>query len=343
MKGRDVDVRMAGSAKGKMEPPDQSTGAPPQARKNALPLQAPTRGRQARVLLSVILAAVSLVAALSVLTNRMAARWDMWYYRDMAINGLVGNHRLATPFAYRPVVPLTIFAISRTLHTDPERTFHAATHVVAVILLVLAFYWTRSFGGSELAGWCGMLSLAPNFVMVRYPLFTGTMIDIYAYVLVLIAFWGVLRRRLYAIWMVRHAVPGAELRDGPLPFVHGNHDRYIRVRPCADRVLGRVTPAVLCGPAALRGGAVSQGIHDRPPSGASGRTALGDTSRALADSMAATGTYGFCHRLLHRLDAHDDSRGGKLRPYQPSASRDPAFSDHSPAESETLVQYRLFL
>src|ERR1035441_8670347 len=80
-----VDVRMAESAKGKMEPPDQSTGAPPQARENELLLQGPTRGRQARVLLSVFLAAVSLVAALSVLTNRMVARWDAWYYRDMAI------------------------------------------------------------------------------------------------------------------------------------------------------------------------------------------------------------------------------------------------------------------
>ena len=198
MKRCSVGARMAKSAQSKMDLPDQSACA----HENEYPSPAPARGRQARVLLSVFLAAVSLVAALSVLTNRMAARWDMWYYRDMAINGLVGNHRLATPFAYRPVVPLTIFAISRTLHTDPERTFHAATHVVAVILLVLAFYWTRSFGGSELAGWCGMLSLAPNFVMVRYPLFTGTMIDIYAYVLVLIAFWGVLRRRFYAVLLL---------------------------------------------------------------------------------------------------------------------------------------------
>ena len=107
---------MAESAKGKMEPPDQSTGAPPQARENELPLQAPTRGRQARILLSVFLAAVSLVAALSVLTNRMVARWDVVYYLDMAKNGLAGNHRLATPFAYRPVVPLTVGAIARVLH-----------------------------------------------------------------------------------------------------------------------------------------------------------------------------------------------------------------------------------
>jgi hypothetical protein len=121
----------------------------------------------------------------------------MTYYLDMATNGLSGNRHLATPFAYRPVVPLTIFAISHTLHTDPEMTFHAATHVIAVILLVLAYYFIRSFGGSDLAAWCGMLSLALNFVMVRYPLFTGTMIDIYAYVLVLIAFWGLLRKRFY--------------------------------------------------------------------------------------------------------------------------------------------------
>ena len=150
-----------------------------------------------RVFVSVLLAAVCLVAALSVLTNRMAARWDMWYYRDMATNGLAGNLHLATPFAYRPIVPLTIYGISHTLHTDPETTFHAATHVIAVILLVLAFYWTRSFGASELAAWCGMLALALNYVMVRYPLLTGSMIDIYAYVYLLIASWCLFRRRFY--------------------------------------------------------------------------------------------------------------------------------------------------
>src|SRR5260370_19238288 len=112
---------------------------------------------QAKSFLAVLLAAVALVAALSLLTNRMAARWDMKYYLDMATNGIAGNHHLATPFAYRPVVPLTIYAISHTLHTDPEATFHVATHVIAVVLLVLAFYFTRSFGGSPLASWCGLL------------------------------------------------------------------------------------------------------------------------------------------------------------------------------------------
>ena len=157
---------------------------------------------QSRSFLAVFLAAVALVAALSLLTNRMAARWDMKYYLDMATNGIAGNHHLATPFAYRPVVPLTIYAISHTLHTDPETTFHVATHVIAVVLLILAFFFTRSFGGSTLAAWCGMIFLGLNFVMVRYPLFTGTMIDIYAYVFVLIAFWGVLRRRFYTVLLV---------------------------------------------------------------------------------------------------------------------------------------------
>src|SRR5579862_1254816 len=130
---------------------------------------APSFGRQLRTFVSVLLVSVALVAVLSVLTNRMAARWDMWYYRDMATHGLSGNLRLATPFAYRPVVPLTIYAISHTLHTDPETTFHAATHVIAVALLVMAFYWTRSFGASERAAWCAMLALSLNYVVVRYP------------------------------------------------------------------------------------------------------------------------------------------------------------------------------
>src|ERR1035437_4945488 len=184
---------MAESSKGKVELPDQSAYAPSPA---------PAGARKARVFISVLLAAVSLVAAISVLTNRMPARWDVVYYLDMATNGLAGNHRLATPFAYRPVVPLTVGAIARVLHADPETTFHAATHVIAVILLVLMFYWTRSFGGSELAAWCGMLALGLNFEIVRYPVFIGAMLDVYGYLFVLLAFWGVLRRRLYPVLLL---------------------------------------------------------------------------------------------------------------------------------------------
>jgi hypothetical protein len=157
------------------------------------------RVRQVRVFVTILLAAVALVAVLSALTNRMAARWDMWYYRDMATHGLSGNPHLATPFAYRPVVPLSIYGISHALHTDPETTFHVATHIVAAVLLILAFYWTRWFGGSELAAAFAMVAVGLNFVVVRYPLFTGTMIDVYAYTAVLIAFWGVLRRKFYPV------------------------------------------------------------------------------------------------------------------------------------------------
>ncbi|MCU1238284.1 MAG: hypothetical protein JWP63_6251 [Candidatus Solibacter sp.] len=154
------------------------------------------------VFLSVLLTAIALVGALSVLTNRMVARWDMWYYRDMAINGLRGNSHLATPFAYRPIVPLTIYAISHTLHIDPEWTFHIAAHVAAVVLLVLAFYWMRSFGASERAAWCGLFALGLNYVMIRYPLFTGTMIDIYAYIFTLIAAWFLFRRRFNVVLLL---------------------------------------------------------------------------------------------------------------------------------------------
>ena len=155
--------------------------------------------RQVKVFVAVLLVSVSLVAALSMLTNRMPARWDEVFYIDMAKNGLSGNPHLTTPFAYRIVIPLTVGAIARILNTDTEATFHAAAHVAAVLILVLAFYWTRSFGGSELAGWCGMFALGLNYEVARYPLFNGGMLDIYGYLFVLIAFWGVLRKRFYPV------------------------------------------------------------------------------------------------------------------------------------------------
>src|ERR1035437_301788 len=143
--------------------------------------------------------------------------------------------------------------------------------------------------------------------------------------------------------MVRHAGPRTEFRDGSFPTVRRGPARYLRVRICAAGILGRVAQAVLPGPAAVCGGAVPQRIHDRAPAGASGRAALGDTSRALAEPVVTAGTHGICHRLLRHLDAGRDSRDGKLSAYRPPSSRDSAVSDHSSVKSETLVQYRLFL
>jgi hypothetical protein len=159
----------------------------------------PSRARQVGVFVSVLLVAVALVGALSVLTNRMPARWDEVFYIDMAKNGFSNNPRLTTPFAYRAAIPLVVGTVSRLLHTDPEATFHAAAHVAGVLILVLAYYWTRAFGGSELAGWCGVFALGLNYEVVRYPLFNGGMLDIYGYLFVLMATWGVLRKKFYPV------------------------------------------------------------------------------------------------------------------------------------------------
>src|SRR6266568_2938521 len=86
----------------------------------------PSAGRRVVVFVSVLLVAIALVSAISVLTNRMPARWDVIFYLDVAKNGISGNPNLTTPFAYRPLIPLTVGAVARLLHTDTEATFHAA-------------------------------------------------------------------------------------------------------------------------------------------------------------------------------------------------------------------------
>jgi hypothetical protein len=160
----------------------------------------PSTGTRAAI--AVFLAAVTVVATLSVLSNRMRPRWDSVYYLDMATSGLAGNHHLVAPFAYRPIAPLTIGAIARTLHMDPVTTFRAGAHVAALALLLVAYYFMRRFGASEFAAGLGTLAIALNFVMIRYPLFNGTMLDIYAYPFVLLGFWGVLRRRFYPVLLL---------------------------------------------------------------------------------------------------------------------------------------------
>jgi hypothetical protein len=72
-----------------------------------------------------------LVAAVVVLlvghfTNRITPEWDMLYYQDMAAHGVLGNHHLVAPFAYRPAAPLVIGAIARAANANYRTRFGPA-------------------------------------------------------------------------------------------------------------------------------------------------------------------------------------------------------------------------
>lgn len=149
-----------------------------------------------------LLIATLVVVIVDLLTNSMAPRWDMAYYVDMARNGIIGNHHLVAPFAYRPGAPGIVHAIARVLHVDAEVAFRVCGRVLSVGFLVACLYFARSIGASLGAATVCSLALALNFQIVKWTVFAGTMVDIYAYPLILLAFWLILRKRFYACLFV---------------------------------------------------------------------------------------------------------------------------------------------
>lgn len=126
----------------------------------------------------------------------------MHYYIDMASRGLVGNKDLAAPFAYRPGAPLLVGLIAKGFHCDPETTFRVCNGLMCVVFVVSCFYFARSFGASFDAAAFSGVSLSLYFYVTKWTLFSGTMVDIYAYPMLLLAFWAIIRERFYVCLFV---------------------------------------------------------------------------------------------------------------------------------------------
>ncbi len=149
------------------------------------------------VFFSVLALGIFIVVALHFVTNHMKPEWDMKYYLDMATNGLVGNKTLVAPFAYRPGAPLLVGTIARTLHLQPEITFRICDALMCVVFFLSCFYFAISEAATYKTAVFSSCVLALYFYIVKWTLFSGTMVDIYAYPLILLAFWAILRKRFY--------------------------------------------------------------------------------------------------------------------------------------------------
>jgi hypothetical protein len=139
--------------------------------------------------------AIGLTAAISVRTNTEVPLADTAAYLDMAEHGLAGNPKLVAPFAYRPVVPLGIGLLARAFHADPWRTFEVAAHVWSVVFLLACFSFARSQGASPSSALIAMVAIGLYYCHLKWHLFLVGMIDLYAYPLVILAFWLILERR----------------------------------------------------------------------------------------------------------------------------------------------------
>jgi hypothetical protein len=141
--------------------------------------------------------AVAVVALVGFFTNHMPPEWDMKYYVDMARHGVIGNPGLVAPFAYRPGAPLLVGLVARVAGLDVETTFRACSYLTSVLFIVCAFYFAVSQGATARSARVTAVALALYLYIVKWNAFAGTMVDIYAYPFLLLAFWGLLRERFF--------------------------------------------------------------------------------------------------------------------------------------------------
>jgi hypothetical protein len=158
-----------------------------------------------RGLVTATLVAAAAVFLVGQFTNRVGPRWDMIYYQDMAANGVLGNQHLVAPFAYRPVAPLTIGVLARALRMNYTDAFRMCAEAMSVVFIVACFVFGKAYHASDRAALLAAVLIALNYRIVKFHILTGSMIDIYAYPLVLLGFWAVLARRFRLVLLISAA------------------------------------------------------------------------------------------------------------------------------------------
>lgn len=119
-------------------------------------------------------------------------------YLDMASNGVIGNNHLVSPFAYSLAVPLIVRALAHLLHLPATTAFHLCAYMACIAFIIACFYFARAAGAAVVSAALTAVTLALNFNIVKWAVFSRVMIDIYIYPLILLSFWLILRKRFYA-------------------------------------------------------------------------------------------------------------------------------------------------
>lgn len=158
-----------------------------------------------RGFLTAVLVAAVVVLLVGRFTNRLDPVWDVSYYQDMAANGILGNHHLAAPYAYRPAAPLVIGAVARAGHTSYTDTFRTCAQVMSAVFILVCFVFGRANQGSDRAALFAAVMIALNMYIVKWNVLAGGMVDIYAYPLLLLGFWAVMARRFYVVLLISAA------------------------------------------------------------------------------------------------------------------------------------------
>ncbi len=117
------------------------------------------------------------------------AIYDSVFYLDMASNGALGNPNLVAPFAYRFPVPLFAEFVSTLTGVDVEAVFILFTGTAAWLLLLGLYALARSLGASIRVAVFVLGATVFSFVTFRFHLYWYALVDIEAYLLLLLSMW----------------------------------------------------------------------------------------------------------------------------------------------------------
>lgn len=146
--------------------------------------------------LRVSIFAAVILGALGLMTNQMVPKFDMAYYIDIANHGILNNPKLAAPFAYRFAAPILVGLMARVLGLAIVAAFRISAVAASFAFIVACYYFAASLKLAERFAAVAALAFALAVVVVKWNIFSGAMVDIYAYPILLLAFWAMLRGRV---------------------------------------------------------------------------------------------------------------------------------------------------
>jgi len=156
--------------------------------------------------------ALLLTAVIDLLTNSIDTdrfSWDFRYYADMAEHGLAWP--LASPFAYRYLIPLLVRGLFLATGLRIEAGFTLIAHVGVFAQLLGVFLFTRWYTKSIRGAWVAMLVTAFSLFNVKFLLFDPFRPDALAYALILLEAYFALSGRFFPLLAV--TIIGSQIRE----------------------------------------------------------------------------------------------------------------------------------
>jgi hypothetical protein len=156
--------------------------------------------------------ALVLVVVIDLLTNSIDTErfsWDFRYYTDMAEHGLHGP--LASPFAYRYLIPLLVRGLSLATGLSVGAGFALIAYAGAFSQLLGVFLFTRWYTRSIRGAWLAMFAVAFSLFNVKFLMFDPFRPDHLAYPLILLQAYFALSGRFAPL--VVATMIGSQIRE----------------------------------------------------------------------------------------------------------------------------------